>query len=110
MRGCFSEQDAEENNRTSVGGDNRSLEKICMIRSFMICICLLIKKLSDQTKDDELSEASGTQCTDEKCILIMLGKYEGKRPLGRPRHGRENHTEIDVQGIEWEGTDWIHMW
>jgi hypothetical protein len=67
-RVCVPEQDVEENIRTSVGGDNRSLEKICIIRSFMICICILIKKLSDQTKDDELSEASGTHCTNEKRI------------------------------------------
>jgi len=37
---CVPEQDAEENIRTSVG-DNRSLEKICIIRSFVICICIL---------------------------------------------------------------------
>jgi hypothetical protein len=29
---CVPEQDAEENIQTSVGGDKRSLEKICIIR------------------------------------------------------------------------------
>jgi len=31
----------------------------------------------------------------------MQGKREGKRPLGRPRHGWENYVKIDLQEVGW---------
>jgi hypothetical protein len=37
-----------------------------------------------------------------------LGKPEGKRPLGRPRHGVDN-TEMYLREIRWGGVDWIHL-
>jgi hypothetical protein len=39
-----------------------------------------------------------------------LGNPEGKRPLGRPRHGWEDTCNIIyVRVVEWEGVDWIRM-
>jgi hypothetical protein len=32
---------------------------------------------------------------------------EGKRPLGRPRHGWEDNIKVDLREIEWGGMDWI---
>jgi hypothetical protein len=29
--------------------------------------------------------------------LIKVGKYKGKRPLGRPRHGWEDSIKIDIK-------------
>jgi len=29
---------------------------------------------------------------------ILVGKPEGKRPLGRPRHGWEGNIRIDLRG------------
>jgi hypothetical protein len=34
---------------------------------------------------------------------------EKRRPLGRPRHRRENNIKIDLQEVGWEGADWIQM-
>jgi hypothetical protein len=45
---------------------------------------------------------------DEKCIKILLGKPEGKRPRGRPRHRWENNIRTDFREIAWESVDWIH--
>ena len=40
----------------------------------MIRICIFhFKKMSDQSKDGELTKASGTHCTDEKRILFCWG-------------------------------------
>ena len=50
----------------------------------MICICILIKKLSDETKDDELSEASGTYWTDEKRILFCWENMRERDHLEDP--------------------------
>jgi hypothetical protein len=43
----------------------------------------------------------------EKCSLYrnLVGKPEGKRPLGRPTRKWEHNTRIDIKEIEREGTD-----
>jgi hypothetical protein len=40
---------------------------------------------------------------------ILLGKPEGKRPLGRPRCRWVDSIEIDVREIVWDGMDWIDL-
>ena len=32
---------------------------------------------------------------------VFVGKLEGKRPLGRPRHKWEDNIKIDLQEVEW---------
>jgi hypothetical protein len=39
---------------------------------------------------------------------ILMGKAEGKRPLGRPRY-RWVDNEIDLREIGWGGMDWIDL-
>jgi len=38
----------------------------------------------------------------------MVGKCEGKRPLGRMRHRWEDNTKMDLQEVGW-GMDWINL-
>jgi hypothetical protein len=40
---------------------------------------------------------------------ILVGKPEGKRPLGRPRHRWVNDIKMDLRKIEWDGMDWIDL-
>jgi hypothetical protein len=40
---------------------------------------------------------------------ILVGKPEGKRPLGSPRRRWEDNIRIDVREIGWEVVDWIHL-
>jgi hypothetical protein len=40
---------------------------------------------------------------------ILVGKLEGKRPLGRPRRRSENSIKMDFREIGWRGKDWIHL-
>jgi hypothetical protein len=40
---------------------------------------------------------------------ILVGKPEGKRPLGRPRRKCEDNIKMDLRDIGMEGTDWIHL-
>jgi hypothetical protein len=37
----------------------------------------------------------------------LVGKREGKRPLGTPRHRRENNIKMDFLEVGWGGMDWI---
>jgi hypothetical protein len=48
---------------------------------------------------------------DEKCIQlsILIGKPEGKRPLGRSRSRWEDNIRIDPREIGWEDMDWINL-
>jgi hypothetical protein len=40
---------------------------------------------------------------------ILVGKPEGKRPLGRSRHRREDDIKMDLRKIGWESVDWVHL-
>jgi hypothetical protein len=40
---------------------------------------------------------------------ILVGKPEGKRPLGRPSRRCEDNIKIDLREIEWGGMDCIHL-
>jgi hypothetical protein len=38
---------------------------------------------------------------------ILVGRPEGKRPLGRPRRRWVDNIKIDLTEIEWDIMDWI---
>jgi hypothetical protein len=38
---------------------------------------------------------------------LLVGKAEGKRPLGGPRHRRVDSINMDLLEIAWGGVDWI---
>jgi hypothetical protein len=40
---------------------------------------------------------------------ILVGKPEGKRPLGRPRRRWVNNIKMYLREIVWDGVDWIDM-
>ena len=40
---------------------------------------------------------------------VLVGKPEGKRPLGRPRLRWEDNIEMDLQEVGNGGMDWIDM-
>jgi hypothetical protein len=40
---------------------------------------------------------------------ILVGKPEGKRPLGRPRRRWVDSIETDLTEIGWDGRDWIEL-
>jgi hypothetical protein len=40
---------------------------------------------------------------------ILVGKPEGKRPLGRTRHRWEGNIKMDFREIIWDGVNWIDM-
>jgi hypothetical protein len=40
---------------------------------------------------------------------ILVGKPEGKRPLGRPRRRWVDNIKINLREIEWDGMGWIDL-
>jgi hypothetical protein len=39
---------------------------------------------------------------------ILVGRPEGRRPLGRPRHRWEDNIKVDIQDVGWD-MDWIEL-
>jgi hypothetical protein len=39
---------------------------------------------------------------------ILVGRPEGRRPLGRPRRRWEENIKMDLRGIGFGGVDWSH--
>jgi hypothetical protein len=40
---------------------------------------------------------------------VLVGKPEGKRPLGRPMHRWEDNIKADLQEVGYGGMDWIEL-
>jgi hypothetical protein len=40
---------------------------------------------------------------------VLMGKPEGKRPLGRPRFKWENGIRMDPMEIGWRSVEWIQI-
>jgi hypothetical protein len=41
--------------------------------------------------------------------MILVGKSEGKRPLGRRRRRWVDNIKMDLREIGWDGMDWIDL-
>ena len=42
----------------------------------------------------------------EERSIVLVAKPEGKRPLGRPRHRRDDNIKMDLQEVRWGRMDW----
>jgi len=40
---------------------------------------------------------------------VLVGKPEGRRPLGRSKRRWENNINMDLQELECGGVDWIEL-
>ena len=43
---------------------------------------------------------------------VLVGKSEGKRPLGRPMHRWEDNITMDLEEVEcgvWTGSSWLRI-
>jgi hypothetical protein len=50
-------------------------------------------------KANEVGRACGTHERGEKIVQFLVGKPEGKRPLGRPRRRWEDEIRMDLRKI-----------
>jgi hypothetical protein len=44
-----------------------------------------------------------------RAYRILVGRPEGRRPLGRLRCRWENNIKMDLQEVGWGSMDWIDM-
>jgi hypothetical protein len=55
-------------------------------------------------KEDEMGKVSSTN-GKRNSYRILVGKREGKRPLGRPRLMWVDYVEMHLREIGWDGMD-----
>jgi hypothetical protein len=53
--------------------------------------------------------ACSTNGEKRNAYRILVGKREGKRPLGRPKRKWVDNIEINLREIGWDGMDWINL-
>jgi hypothetical protein len=46
---------------------------------------------------------------ERKVYTILVGKPEGKRPLGRPKYRWEVGIRMDLEETGWEDVQWIQL-
>jgi hypothetical protein len=56
-----------------------------------------------------MGRACRTNGAKRNAYRILVGKPEGKKPLGRPRCRWVDIIKIDLREIEWNGMDWIDL-
>jgi hypothetical protein len=45
----------------------------------------------------------------KNALKILVGKPEGKRPFGRPRHRWVDNNRMNLREVGCEGADWMHL-
>jgi hypothetical protein len=47
---------------------------------------------------------------EDRCVhRVLVGKPEGKRPLGRPRRRWEDNIKMDLQRVRGSGGNWMEL-
>jgi hypothetical protein len=63
--------------------------------------------MGDQVKKTETGRTCGTYGERRGAYRALVGKCEGRRPLGRPRRRWEDNIKMDLREVGWGGMDWI---
>jgi hypothetical protein len=58
---------------------------------------------------DEMGGACSTNGEKRNTYRILVGKPEGKRPLGRPRRRWEYNIKMALRKTGWGGMGWIDL-
>jgi hypothetical protein len=64
--------------------------------------------LGDEVKKTEMGRTCGTYGERRGANRALVGKPEGRRPLGRPRRRWEDNIKIDLREVGW-GWAWIGL-
>jgi len=59
--------------------------------------------------ENEMGEAFSAYGEGRGVYRVLVGKTEGRRPLGRPRRRWEDNIKMDLQEVGCGGTDWIEL-
>ena len=57
----------------------------------------------------QVGRACSTKGDSSSAYWILVGKPEGRRPLGRQRRRWEDNNKMDLRYVGWGDTDWIFL-
>jgi hypothetical protein len=60
-------------------------------------------------KENEVGWICGMQGEGRGAYRVLVGRPEGKRPLGRPRRRWEDNIKMDLGEIGIDGANWIWL-
>jgi hypothetical protein len=63
----------------------------------------------DQVKKTEMGRTCGTYGGEKGAYRALVGKPEGRRPLGRHRRIWEDNIKMDLREVGCGGVDWIDL-
>jgi hypothetical protein len=66
-----------------------------------LCLCAVLTKYhsGDQIEKTEMGVASSTKTESRGAYRVLVGKPEGRRPLGRPRHRCKGNMKMDLREV-----------
>ena len=76
------------------------------MRSFIICTPHPTL-LYDKIEKNAMGRACSAYGVRNGVYSILVGKPEGKRPLGRPRRRWEDNVKMDLQEVGCGGMEWF---
>jgi hypothetical protein len=56
-----------------------------------------------------MGRTCGTYGERRGAYRALVGKPEGRRPLGRPRRRWEDNIKIDLREVGYGGADWVDL-
>ena len=75
----------------------------------MLSVFLTQYCVGDEIEKKEMGGACGTMEEARGVHRVLVGKTEGKRPLGRPRRRWEDNIKMDLQEVERGCGDWMGL-
>jgi hypothetical protein len=66
----------------------------------------LLACLNNQVAEDEMGGPCSTNGEKRNAYGLLVGKPEGKRPLGRPRRRWVDNIRMDLGEVGWGNVDW----
>jgi hypothetical protein len=65
--------------------------------------------LGDKIEKNEMGRACSSDGAGRGVHRVLVGKPEGKRPLGRYRRRWEDNINVDLHEVGWGGMDWTEL-
>jgi len=91
--------------RDEVTGEWRKLHNVEL--NYLYCSPNIVRVI----KWRRMRWAGNVACMGDRrgVYSVLVGKPEGKRPLGRPRRRWEDNIKMDLQKVGCGGMDWIEL-
>jgi hypothetical protein len=70
---------------------------------------MILPSLSTRIVEQYLKNGHNHLLSSPYVPTILVGRHEGKRPLGRPRRRWEDNIRMDPRELRWQGVEWIHL-